>query len=325
VGAALLAVLGTLPGGMMISAPSFAQTLPAKPLRLVVPFPPGATGDFLARLVQPKLAESLAHQVVVENRTGAGGAIGTEFVARSTPDGMTLLVGGASSFGLASLLNPKLAYDPVRDFAPVIKMIRSPSVLLVHPSLPVTRVAELVKLARSRPGQLAYSTSGAGTPSHLSVELMGLMAGVRSLHVPYRGSPEALADLRAGSVQFAINSLVSSMPLLQAGKLRALAVTGARRSPELPEVPTMIEAGFAGYEVYTWFGLAAASGAPQEIVIRLNTELNRILRDPDIRQRITSQGAEIVGGSPEELGAYIRSELARWGKVVAKLELKLEP
>ncbi len=323
-GAAAAGVLALAAAAAGLPGSAGAQPVSAKPLRLVIPFPPGATGDFLARLVQPKLAEAMGQPVVVENRTGAGGAIGTEFVARSAPDGHTLLVGGASSFGLATLLNPKIGYDPVRDFAPVIQMIRSPSVLLVHPSLPVTHVRDLVRLARARPGELAYSTSGAGTPSHLSVEMLNQMAGVRTLHVPYRGSPEALADLRAGNVQFAVNSLVSSMPFLQGGKLRAVAVTGDRRSPELPAVPTMIEIGFAGYEVYTWFGLAAAAGSPRELIVRLNAELNRILRDPDIRGKIGAQGAEVVGGTPEQLGAYMKSEIARWSTVVRKLDVKLD-
>jgi tripartite-type tricarboxylate transporter receptor subunit TctC len=320
--ASSIAALMLAPVLVTAAPPLHAQSAPGKPLRLVIPFPPGATGDFLARLIQARLSEAMAQPVVVENRTGAGGAIGTEFVARSAPDGHTLLVGGASSFGLATLLNPKLGYDPVRDFAPVIKMIRSPSVLLVHPSLPVTQVRDLVKLARARPGELAYSTSGAGTPSHLSVEMFNQMAGTRTLHIPYRGSPEALADLRAGNVQFAVNSLVSSMPFLQGGKLRAVAVTGDKRSPELPNLPTMIEAGFPGYEVYTWFGLAAASGAPRELIVRLNAELNRILLDPEIRSKITAQGAEVVGGTPEQLGEYMKSEIARWSKVVRKLDLK---
>jgi len=317
---ALSAALAVLLSSSGLAA---AQTFPSKPIRIVIPFSAGSTADILSRTIGAKLTESWGQQVIVESRPGAAGGIGASYVARSAPDGYTLLMGGASTLGTNILLYRKLPYDPVRDFVPVVQVIRSPSLLMVHPSLPVKSVKELIALGRSKPGALAYSSSGNGTPSHLGIELLDLMAGTKTVHIPYRGASEALTDLRAGQVQFALNALVSSMPHIQSGHLRPIGVTGTRRSDELPNVPTIAET-VPGYELYLWFGLAAPTGTPTDVVTKLNAEVARVLRLPDVRSRFTGLGAEVAGNSSEEFAAYIKAELAKWSKVIARLDLRLD-
>lgn len=301
-----------------------AQTFPQKTVRIVVPFSPGSTADVLSRSIGQKLTEAWQQQIVVESRTGAGGGIAAEHVARSAPDGYTLLMGGASTLGTNALIYKKLPYDPVRDFAPVIQVVRSPSAVLVHPTLPVKSVKDLIALAKARPGALSYSSSGNGTPGHLAVELMKQTTGTDMVHIPYRGANEAIGDLFSGQVQFTINSLFSSMPHIQSGRVRAIATTGVQRSPELASVPTVAESGLPGYQMYTWFGLVVPAGTPQDVITKLNREVGRVIELPDVRQRFMAQGAEVTGGTQEQFGSFIKSELERWRKVVAKLDLKAE-
>jgi tripartite-type tricarboxylate transporter receptor subunit TctC len=315
-----VALLAALPAAAPAAA---AQTYPAKPIRIVIPFSPGSTADVLSRTIGAKLTESWGQQVIVESRPGAAGGIGAAYVAKAPADGYTLLMGGASTLGTNALLYRKLPYDPIRDFAPVIQVIRSPSLLMVHPSLPVKSTRELIALARAKPGVLAYGSSGNGTPSHLGVELFDLMAGVRTTHVPYRGANEALIDLRSGQVQFALNALVSSMPHIQSGHLRPIAVTGSQRSAELPSVPTVAET-LPGYEMYLWFGLAAPAGTPPDIIARLNREIARVLQLPDVRGRFSTLGAEVAGNTPEEFASFMKAELAKWSKVISRLDLRLD-
>ncbi|MGH8617537.1 MAG: Bug family tripartite tricarboxylate transporter substrate binding protein [Burkholderiales bacterium] len=317
-------VMAGLPATAAHAAQPEAPAFPMKTIRIIVPFSPGSTADVVSRIIGQKITENWSQAVVVESRTGAGGSIAAEYVARSAPDGYTLLMGGGSTLGHNMLLYPKLPYDAVRDFAPIVQVVRTPSAVLVHPSLPVRSLKDLVALAKSRPGQLAYSTSGNATPGHIATELIRMLAGISVVHVPYRGANEAINDLRSGQVQFTINSLFSSMPYVRAGTVRCIATTGAKRAAELPDVPTVAESGFKGYEFYTWFGYVAPIATPREVIVRLNREVNRVIELPDVRQRLVNQGGEVLGGTPEEFGAFMRSEIERWSKIIKQLNLRVE-
>jgi len=286
-----------------------------KPIRVVVAFAPGGIADFSARSVSQKLAESLGVPVVVENRPGAGGITGAEIVAKSPPDGYTLLV-----TSISHTINPSvrknLPFDALRDFAAVTLITDAPNLLVVHPSLPARSVRELVALARARPGQISYASSGAGTSTHLSGELFKALARVDIVHVPYKGGGPAVIDLVGGHVQMMFSTLPSVLQQVRAAKLRGLAVTGARRFPAAQEFPTMIEAGIAGYEVSGWSGLFAPAGTPRDALGRLAAEIGRILRAPELKERFFAQGAEPVGNSPEVFSAFVNSEVTKWKKVV---------
>ena len=302
--------------GLWIAAPVSAQPYPAKPIRVIVAFAPSGIADFAARSVSQKLSESLGVPVIVENRPGAGGITGAEVVAKSPPDGYTLLV-----TSISHTINPSvrknLPFDAVRDFAPVTLITDAPNFLVVHPSLPVKSVKELIALARARPGQITYASSGAGTSTHLSGELFKSLARIDIVHVPYKGGGPAVIDLVGGHVQMMFSTLPSVLQQVRAGKLRGLAVTGARRFPAAQEFPTMIEAGVAGFEVSGWSGMFAPAGAPREAVSRLAAEIGKILRAPELKERFFVQGAEPVGNTPEEFAAFVLSEIAKWKKVVA--------
>jgi len=302
--------------GLWIAAPVSAQPYPAKPIRVIVAFAPSGIADFAARSVSQKLSESLGVPVIVENRPGAGGITGAEVVAKSPPDGYTLLV-----TSISHTINPSvrknLPFDAVRDFAPVTLITDAPNFLVVHPSLPVKSVKELIALARGRPGQITYASSGAGTSTHLSGELFKSLARIDIVHVPYKGGGPAVIDLVGGHVQMMFSTLPSVLQQVRAGKLRGLAVTGARRFPAAQEFPTMIEAGVAGFEVSGWSGMFAPAGAPREAVSRLAAEIGKILRAPELKERFFVQGAEPVGNTPEEFAAFVLPEIAKWKKVVA--------
>ena len=294
---------------------AWAQAFPSKPIRMIVAFAPGGIADFAARSFSQRLAETLGQPVVIENRPGAGGITGAEIVARAAPDGYTLLV-----TSISHTINPsvrkQLPFDAVRDFAPVTLITDAPNFLVVHPSLPAKSVKELVALARSRPGQISYASSGTGTSTHLSGELFKALARVDLVHVPYKGGGPAVIDLAGGHVQMMFSTLPSVVGQVRAGKLRGLAVTGARRFAAVSEFPTMIEAGVPGYEVSGWSGLFAPAGVPREIVARLAGEIGKILRAPELKERFAALGAEAVGNSPDEFAAFVRSEIAKWRKVV---------
>ena len=300
---------------IMLPAAAAAQGWPAKPIRFVVAFAPGGIVDFAARSVSTQLSDALGVPLVVENRPGAGGITGAEAVARSAPDGYTLLV-----TSISHTINPSvrknLPFDAARDFAPVTLIADAPNLLVVHPSLPVRSVRTLLELARARPGQISYASSGSGTSTHLSGELFKAAARVDLVHVPYKGGGPAVIDLVGGHVQMMFSTLPSVLGQVRAEKLRGLAVTGARRFPAAHEFPTMIESGIAGYEVSGWSGLFAPAGTPKEVVARLSGELAKILRAPDLRERYFKQGAEPVGNTPDEFAAFVRSEIAKWKKVV---------
>lgn len=292
-----------------------AQPYPSKPVRLIVPFAAGGPADVQARLIGPRLGEALGQPVVVENRPGGNTILATELTARAEPDGHTVQVISAG-FAVNATLYPKLPYDSLRDFAPVTQFTSGPAIVVVHPSLPVRSVKELIALARARPGELVYASAGSGSPSHLAVELFKVMTGTDLVHVPYKGAAPAMADLLAGHVQVSFPTILAALAHVRAGKLRALATTGAARSPAAPELPTMIEAGVPGYEAANWFGAMVPAKTPPAIVARLAREIGRALRLPEVRERLLSQGMEPVGNSPEEFSAYIRSEIVKWAQAV---------
>ena len=297
------------------------QAYPSRPVRVVVPFAPGGPNDIIVRLVAQKLGESLGQPFLVENRAGAGGNIGTDYVAKSAPDGYTLLSVGPGSLIINPLMG-KVAYDTQRDFAPVTLMAKAPNALVVHPSLPVSSVKELIALARARPGAINYGSGGNGSTPHLSAALFAAMAGVTLTHVPYKGSAPATADLIGGQVQVAFLGIPAVLPHVKSGKLRVLAVTGLSRSPELPEVPTVDESGVPGYEVSPWYGLLAPAGTPREIVARLAGEATSILRAAQMKEKLAAQGAEAAGGTPEQYAAVIRADAATWARVIESAGLR---
>lgn len=292
---------------------SFAQPYPSKPIRLIVPFAPGGPADIQARLIGPKLTEAWGQPVVVENRAGGNTIIATELTARSDPDGHTVQVISAG-FAINVSLYPKLPYDSQRDFAPVTQLTSGPAIAVVHPSLPVRSIKELIQLARSRPGQLTYAS--AGLPSQLAVELFKVMTGTNMVHVPYKGAAPAMIDLIAGHVQVSFPTISGGLPHAQAGRLRALATTGLKRSPAAPDLPTMMEAGVPGYAAVNWFGTAVPAKTPSAVVAKLSQEIGRVLRLADVRDRLLSQGMEPVSSTPEAFSGYIKSEMAKWAKVV---------
>jgi tripartite-type tricarboxylate transporter receptor subunit TctC len=305
----LLAVLA-------VAAPAQAQSYPDKPIKLVVPFAPAGATDVLARIVGQKLSELEKQPVIVDNRAGAGGNIGSDAVAKAAPDGYTLLMGAVGTHAINVSLYKKMPYDPVKDFIPVVLVATVPNVLVVPASLPVNSVKELIAYGKANPGKLNFGSSGNGTSIHLSGELFKSMTGMDMQHVPYKGSGPATVDLLSGQVQMMFDNLPSAMPNIKSGKLKALAVTSAKRSPSLPDVPTIAEAGVPGYEAPSWFGILVPKGTPPEIVAKLNTDINKILAMPDTKKKFLEQGAEPAGGTPEQFAALINSEIPKWAKVV---------
>jgi tripartite-type tricarboxylate transporter receptor subunit TctC len=300
-----------------------AQTYPAKPVRFVAGFPAGGPSDIVTRAVAKRMSELMGQPVVVENRAGAGGHIAVEGVAKAPPDGYTILLAG-SFLTIGPSLNPKLAYDPVRDIAPIGLIARNQYLLVVHPAVPAKTAKELIALARSRPGQLNYGSSGVGAPPHLATELLKTMARIDAVHVPYKGATPAIADLIGGHVDFYIGGISGLIPQVRSGKLRALAVTGAKRSSELPDVPTIAEAAIPGYDISTWFGVVAPAGTPADIVSRLNTMLVKIVGEKDTQAYLVAQGLEPAASTPEELARIIREEIPKFAKIVKAAGIKPE-
>ena len=301
-----------------------AQPYPTKPIRMLVGTAPGGPIDFSARLAAQKLSEALGQVVVVDNRTGASGTIATEQVARTTPDGYTLLMASAATQCITPHLYRKLAYDTLKDFTPISTVTGVSYVFVVNPSMPVKSVKEFIALAKARPGQLRFGSAGSGSVTHLAPELFRSMAGIELLHVPYKGAGPAMIDLLAGQLDFMFDSLLTSIPLVKAGRLRALAQTGAKRSGLLPELPTVADSGLPGYDSSTWFGLVGPARMPRDIVMKLNAALVHGLAQPDFRERLLNQGIDPIGNSPEEFAALIRSELPKWGKIVQIAGAKLD-
>ena len=302
--------------GAVVAPAAFAQAYPTHSIRLVVPFPAGGTTDILARAAAQKLSESLGQAVVVDNRPGAAGNIGADLVAKSAPDGYTLLMGTVGTHAINPSLYAKMPYDHVKDFVPVVLVAGVPNVLAVYPAFPVNSVAELIALAKSKPGTINFASSGSGTSIHMSGELFKSMAGVDMTHVPYKGSAPALTDLMGGQVQIMFDNLPSALPLIKAGKLRAIAVTSLKRAPALPDVPTISESGLPGFEASSWFGVLAPAGTPSPIVAKINADVNKWLQSPEAREQLLAQGANAAGGTPEQFTAHIRAETEKWAKVV---------
>ena len=315
-GAALTLVLT---GG---AAPAQAQAYPSKPIRWIVTYPPGGPTDFVARAIGARLTAAWGQQVVIDNRPGAGGVIGTELAAKAVPDGYTLLFGTSAGLTINPALISKLPYDPVKDFAPVSLLVINPQILVVNSGVPVNSVKELIAYAKSRPGQLNYASVGQGSPNHLGMELLKAQAGIDMVHVPYKGTGPAVTDLLGGQVQLMFNSMPVVLPLVKSGKLKGLAVGSAQRSPAAPDVPTVAEAGVPGFENVTWYGMFAPAKTSSEVITKLNAQVVKILTDPEMAQRMASQGAEPRSTTPEELAQYMRVEFARWKKVISAAGIK---
>jgi tripartite-type tricarboxylate transporter receptor subunit TctC len=293
-----------------------AQNYPSKPVRLVVPFPAGGSTDIVGRIVGQKLGESLGHQVIIDNRGGAGGTIGSDLVAKSAPDGYTLLLGTSSTHSIAPSLYAKLSYDPVKDFAPVTLICTATILLALHPSVPANTVKELIALAKKHPRELSFASGGNGSISHLVGEQFKAMAGVDMIHVPYKGDTPALVDLVSGQVSLEFGTAVAFLPYVKSGKLKALAVTNPKRSAIVPSVPTVTESGLPGFEALQWFGVFAPAATPKEIIARLHSDIVKALQNPDVRDKFVALGTDIVAGPPEQFAAFQKSEIAKWAKVV---------
>jgi hypothetical protein len=318
----LLASLAALTLVALPFAPAHGQTypIPSKPIRIIVPTSPAGGNDAMARIIAQKLNERMKQPVIVENKAGANGAIGSEFVAKAVPDGYTILFGYIATHGINPALS-KVPYDPVKDFAPIAEVAEAQGVLVVTPSVPAKSVKELIALAKSKPGQLSYASAGNGTAPHIAAELFKQLTGTDLLHVPYKGSGPAVTDTLAGTTQVMFPSLVAASGHIKSGKLRGLAVTGKKRSPLFPDLPTIAESGVAGFEVVQWYGLFAPAKTPKEIVAKLNREVLAVMRDPDTVKKFAAQGADVVAGSPDELGKLVQSELAKWGKFIKETKI----
>jgi len=313
--------------GAALPAARFAaaqgETYPARPVRLIVAFPPGGSVDVVARLVAPHLSQSLAQPVVVDNRSGASGNIGTELAARAKPDGYTLLIHTIPFVANVHLYSP-LPYDPLADFAPVCLLSSSPSVLVVHPSVPARSVGELLQLAKSKPGALNYSAAGAGTNPHIAGELFNMLGNVDIVAVQYKGGGPALIAALGGEIGITFPNISEAVPHVSSGRLRALGVTGARRSAALPEVPTIAESGVPGYEFVTWHGVLAPRGTPREIVALLNEKLRAILRSPELSARFAQMGLDVIASTPEEFSAHLKKEIEKWGRLIRERHMRVE-
>jgi tripartite-type tricarboxylate transporter receptor subunit TctC len=301
-----------------------AAAWPTRPLRLVVPYAPGGATDQLARALAERLGPALGQPVVVENRPGGNTIVGAQAVAKSAPDGYTLFMGSSASLALNRLLYEKLPYDPKQDLVGISMLARTALVMVVNPSVPATTVAEFATLAKARPGAFSYASVGNGNPLHLAGELFDAMAGVQTTHVPFNGSAPALTALLGGHVQLMYDAILTATPHIRAGRLRALAVTGATRTPSLPELPTVAESGYPGYEAGIWFALVAPRGTPEAIVQRLNAETGRALRQPDLKSRFEGMALELVPGAPEEVQRLADQEVARWGRIIRDRNIRLE-
>ena len=310
--AALIFGAATMAGAVSIV---HAQTYPDKPIRIIVPYTPGGFNDTLARTVGQKLQEAWGQPVIVDNRPGGGTLIGTEMAAKAAPDGYTLYM-VPFAFAVNPSLYKKLPYDSLKDFAPITLAASTPNLLVVNPALPVNSVKELIALAKSKPGKLNYASTGNGSSNHLSMEKFKMMAGVDITHIPYKGSGPAVTDLMGGQVDLMFDNIPNVLPHVKTGKLKMIAVTSPKRSPHVPDVPTVSESGVPGYEVSVWFGIAAPGGTPKPIITKLNAEIVKILNMPDVKQKFAAQGVDVIGSTPEQFAAYIKEQMEEWGKVV---------
>jgi len=303
---------------------AYAQSYPTKPIRMIVPYPPGGGNDTLARLFGVKLTEAWGQQVVVDNRPGAGTIIGTQIAARAVPDGYTLLLSSIATHAIAPNLYAKPGYDPVKDFAPITLLAVAPTVVCVNPSVAAKSLKDLIALAKAKPGELKFASGGAATPPHMAGEIFASMTGIRLVHVPYKGGGPAHAGLLGGEANMMFDTAASILPHVRAGRLRALAIARSQRLPEYPDLPTFTEAGVASYEVNAWYSMHAPAGVPKEIIARVNRELVRILKLPDIQERLKVLGSEGIGNSPEEFAKFVRAESAKYAKAIKDAGVKVE-
>jgi len=301
-----------------------AQDYPAKPIRLIIPYTPGGTADMLARTMGQKMAASLGQQIIVDNRPGAGGNIGADLAAKAAPDGYTIVMGTVATHAINPNLYATMPYDADKDFAPIVLVATLPNLLVVNPSVPAKNVKELIALARAKPGELAFASAGNGTSQHLSGELFKKMTDVDMIHIPYKGSAPAVSDLIGGQVQLMFDNIPSSLPQVRAGKLRALAVTGPKRSPVLPDLPTLSEAGLPGFSITSWFALFAPAGTPSKILLRLNKEAAKAIASQDLRQQWMAQGIEPAGGTADQLAEFRRIEAPKWAKIIRDSGARVE-
>jgi tripartite-type tricarboxylate transporter receptor subunit TctC len=306
-----------------MAATGAAAEFPTRPIRLIVPFPPGGTTDILARLIGPKLTEAFKQPVVIDNRSGASGMIGGDAIAKASADGHTFGI-IISTHAISPALFAKSPFDPVRDFAPITLAISVANVISVHPSVPATSLAGLIALAKAQPGKLSFGSAGTGTAVHLTGELFKSVAHLDITHVPYKGGGPALSDLIAGQIPMGVQNITTIVPYVRGGRIRALGISSLERSPALPDVPTVAEQGFPGFEAREWYGLVAPGGTPRAIVMRLNQEIVRIINLPDIRARLLDLGADMVGDSPDQFGAHIKAELVKWSKLLKETGIRLE-
>jgi tripartite-type tricarboxylate transporter receptor subunit TctC len=317
------AVAAALLGCATVAAAQSAQNYPSRAVRMVIHFPPGGPTDFVGRALAQKLSEAWKQQIIVENRPGAGGVIGVETVLRAQPDGYTLLFGTSGSLALAPALQ-KLPYNVFTDLAPITLAVINPQVLVVHPSLPVRSVQDMVKLAKAKPGQINYGSVGPGSPQHMGMELLKSMAGINLLHVPYKGTAPAMADLISGQISVMFNSIPTVLSLMQAGRMRGIAVGSAKRSPAIPDIPTVAESGFKDFQYATWYALLGQAAMPKDIIAKINAESVKALSEPEMAKRLSSQGAEPSPGTPEALGKFMRDEYNNWVKVIKAANIKLD-
>jgi tripartite-type tricarboxylate transporter receptor subunit TctC len=316
--ACLMATLGAA------AAPSLAQSFPSRPMRMIVHFPAGGPTDLVARMLGQKMSETWSQQVVVDNRPGAGGVVGVELVVRAPPDGHTLLFATSGSMSITPAIGTKVPYNVFTDLAPVSLVVINPQILVLHPSVPANSVRELIRLAKSKPGQINYASVGIGSPQHLGGEMLKAMTGINMVHIPYKGTAPAVTDLLAGQVSLMFNSMPSVLPQVKAGRLKGIAVSTARRSAAAPDIPTVAESGVPGFDYATWYGLFAPAATPKDVIAKLNAETIRIMQDKSVAQRLMSEGAEPAAGTPEQLAQYMRSEYEQWKKTIAAARLKIE-
>ncbi len=309
---------------VLVSPAAYGQPYPSKPIRMIVGFPPGGGTDVVARVIGQKLSEWYGQTVVVENRAGATGTIGADVLAKSPPDGYTLMMGHANSHAIAPNLMAKLPYDPIKDFAPVSYVGYVPNVLSLHPSVPAKSMKELIALLKANPGKFTYASSGNGSSQHLSGEMFKLLTGTSILHVPYKGSGDAIKDLLAGTVSMNFDTMPPVLEHIKAGKLRGLGISTPRRLAQLPEVPTFAEEGLTGFEILNWYGVMAPAATPKEIVNKLAADINKAMREPDVKARLEQVGTQLRELSPEEFGAFMRTELAKYAKLVRDANIRLE-
>ena len=310
--------------GVVMAANAGAQAYPTKPIRLVVPFPPGGAVDFYARVIQSPLAEILGQAVVIDNKAGASGMLGAGIVAKSPPDGYTLLLGNIASLAINVGIYSKMAYDPQKDFTPVIRTVDVNYVLAVHPSLPVKTVSELIAHAKANPGKLSYGSAGSGSLPHLAAELFKAQTGIDMVHVPYKGGGPMVTDLLGGSIQMVIGDQANLMPHVQTGRLRALAVATPKRSPKMPEIPTIAESGLPGFNATAWQGLVGPANLPPEVTRRLNAAFNQVMAQPAVREKLIGGGLEPVGGTPEQFAGFIGDEIVKWTKIAKDVGAKAD-